>query len=86
MVGDAVPEHLRLAPISDEAFLAHFGEVLRKRRLRQVDLLREERDSDLAVPRLLLPSIQVNIRAGQFPEAEDNGVRYLRIPVKEKPA
>lgn len=44
--------------------------------------MREARDAGLAVPRLLLPSIQVNIRAGQFPEAEANGVRYLRIPVK----
>ncbi|OYW46075.1 MAG: MBL fold metallo-hydrolase [Sphingomonadales bacterium 32-68-7] len=45
--------------------------------------MREARDADLAVPRLLLPSIQVNIRAGRFPPAEANGVRYLRIPVKE---
>ena len=44
--------------------------------------MREARDAGLAVPRLLLPSIQVNIRAGRFPEAEDNGVSYLRIPVK----
>jgi len=44
--------------------------------------MRESRDEELAVPRLLLPSIQVNIRAGRFPEAEDNGVAYLRIPVK----
>jgi glyoxylase-like metal-dependent hydrolase (beta-lactamase superfamily II) len=44
--------------------------------------MREARDAGLAVPRLLLPSIQVNIRAGHFPEAEANGVRYLRIPVK----
>lgn len=44
--------------------------------------LREARDENLAVPRLLLPSIQVNIRAGRFPEAEDNGVQYLRIPIK----
>ncbi len=44
--------------------------------------MREARDADLAVPRLLLPSVQVNIRAGKFPEAEDNGVAYLRIPVK----
>ncbi|MBX7460074.1 MBL fold metallo-hydrolase [Qipengyuania huizhouensis] len=42
---------------------------------------REARDADLAVPRLLLPSVQVNIRAGKFPEAEANGVAYLRIPV-----
>ena len=46
--------------------------------------MREARDAALAVPRLLLPSIQVNIRAGRFPEAEDNGVRYLRIPIKVK--
>ena len=44
--------------------------------------MREARDATLAVPRLLLPSIQVNIRAGRFPPAEANGVSYLRIPVK----
>lgn len=46
--------------------------------------MREERDATLAVPKLLLPSVQVNIRAGHFPEAEENGVRFLRIPVKRK--
>lgn len=46
--------------------------------------MREARDAKLAVPRLLLPSIQVNIRAGRFPQAEANGVRYLVIPVKAK--
>jgi glyoxylase-like metal-dependent hydrolase (beta-lactamase superfamily II) len=45
---------------------------------------RTERDSKLATPMLLLPSIQVNIRAGRFPEAEQNGVRYLKIPVQMK--
>ena len=44
--------------------------------------MREARDATLAVPKLLLPSIQVNIRAGHFPEPEANGVRYLKIPVK----
>ena len=44
--------------------------------------MREARDATLAVPKLLLPSIQVNIRAGRFPEAADNGVSYLKIPVK----
>ncbi len=48
--------------------------------------MREARDARLAVPKLLLPSIQVNIRAGRFPEAESNGVRYLRIPVKGRGA
>jgi glyoxylase-like metal-dependent hydrolase (beta-lactamase superfamily II) len=47
---------------------------------------RTQRDAGLAAPTLLLPSIQVNIRAGRFPEAESNGVRYLRIPVKAKRA
>ncbi len=44
--------------------------------------MREARDATLAVPKLLLPSIQVNIRAGRFPPAEANGVHYLRVPVK----
>lgn len=44
--------------------------------------MREARDSRLAAPVLLLPSIQVNIRAGKFPPAEANGVRYLKVPVK----
>ena len=44
--------------------------------------MREKRDATLAAPVLLLPSIQVNIRAGKFPPAESNGVRYLKVPVK----
>ncbi len=44
--------------------------------------MREARDRKLATPLLLLPSIQVNIRAGKFPPAEANGVRYLKVPVK----
>jgi glyoxylase-like metal-dependent hydrolase (beta-lactamase superfamily II) len=47
--------------------------------------MRNARDGKLAAPTLLLPSIQVNIRAGRFPAAEENGVRYLRIPVKFAP-
>ncbi len=43
--------------------------------------LREARDATLAAPLLLLPSIQVNIRAGQFPPVEANGVSYLKIPI-----
>jgi glyoxylase-like metal-dependent hydrolase (beta-lactamase superfamily II) len=46
--------------------------------------MRTARDATLSAPTLLLPSIQVNIRAGRFPPAEANGVRYLRIPVKFK--
>lgn len=44
--------------------------------------MREARDATLAPPRLLLPSIQVNIRAGTLPAVQSNGVRYLQIPVR----
>jgi glyoxylase-like metal-dependent hydrolase (beta-lactamase superfamily II) len=44
--------------------------------------MRTSRDATLAAPLPLLPSIQVNIRAGKFPPAEANGVRYLKVPVK----
>lgn len=43
--------------------------------------MREGRDKELGMPNLLLPSIQVNVRAGQFPDPEDNDVRYLKIPL-----
>lgn len=43
--------------------------------------MRQQRDATLAAPTLLLPSIQVNIRAGRLPEAESNGVRYLKLPI-----
>lgn len=43
--------------------------------------LREARDATLAMPNLILPAVQVNIRAGALPEPEGNGVRYLKIPV-----
>lgn len=44
--------------------------------------MRQQRDATLAAPTLLLPSIQVNIRAGQLPRAESNGVHYLKIPIR----
>jgi hypothetical protein len=43
--------------------------------------LRTGRDATLPVPRLLLPAIQVNIRAGQLPPPEDNGTAYLKLPL-----
>lgn len=43
--------------------------------------MRSKRDATLAMPNLILPSVQVNIRAGELPPAEDNGVRYLKIPL-----
>jgi glyoxylase-like metal-dependent hydrolase (beta-lactamase superfamily II) len=47
--------------------------------------MRQARDAKLGTPELLLPSIQVNIRAGQFPPADANGVRYLKLPLKLAP-
>jgi glyoxylase-like metal-dependent hydrolase (beta-lactamase superfamily II) len=52
--------------ISEEAFVA----------------MREARDAKLDAPHLLMPSIQVNMRAGKLPPPDENGVRYLKIPVK----
>jgi glyoxylase-like metal-dependent hydrolase (beta-lactamase superfamily II) len=46
--------------------------------------MRQERDRSLCTPRLLIPSIQVNMRAGRFPPADSHGVRYLRVPVTLK--
>lgn len=43
--------------------------------------LRTKRDAQLAMPKLIIPSLQVNMRAGNMPDADDNGVRYLRVPV-----
>lgn len=43
--------------------------------------MREARDATLAMPKLILPSVQVNIRAGHFPEPEANGVSYLKLPL-----
>ena len=47
--------------------------------------LRTARDATLEVPMLILPSIQVNVRAGRLPPADDNGVAYLRIPLNALP-
>ena len=45
--------------------------------------MRTQRDATLAMPKLILPSIQVNMRGGHLPEPEDNGVRYLKLPVNQ---
>jgi len=47
--------------------------------------MRNARDATLKAPTLLLPSIQVNIRAGRFPKAQHNGVHYLLLPVRARP-
>lgn len=43
--------------------------------------MRSERDATLDMPRLILPSVQINMRAGAFPPPEDNGVSYLKLPL-----
>ena len=43
--------------------------------------LREERDQTLPMPKLMLLALQVNIRGGQLPEPESNGIRYLKLPL-----
>ncbi|MFM2099920.1 MAG: hypothetical protein RLZZ366_1459 [Pseudomonadota bacterium] len=43
--------------------------------------MRTARDATLGVPRLILPSVQINMRAGHLPAAEENGMRYLKIPL-----
>jgi glyoxylase-like metal-dependent hydrolase (beta-lactamase superfamily II) len=43
--------------------------------------MRQARDATLDMPALILPSLQVNVRAGQLPPPEDNGVSYLKIPL-----
>jgi len=43
--------------------------------------MRTTRDATLQMPTLILPSVQVNMRAGHFPEPEENNIRYLKIPI-----
>ena len=45
--------------------------------------MRTERDGTLPVPKLILPALQVNIRAGELPPPDDNGIRYLRLPLDQ---
>ncbi|HCN73057.1 MAG TPA: MBL fold metallo-hydrolase, partial [Pusillimonas sp.] len=45
--------------------------------------MRNKRDATLEMPNLILPSVQVNIRAGQTPPPENNGVSYLKIPLNQ---
>lgn len=55
----------------------HINESIKKEDFVQ---MRNQRDATLAMPKLILPSIQINMQAGQFPEPEENGIRYLKIP------
>ena len=45
--------------------------------------MRTQRDATLSMPKLIMPSLQVNIRAGHLPAPEDNGVRYLKLPIDQ---
>ena len=47
----------------------------------QFVVMRQARDATLGMPRLILPSIQVNMRGGHMPEPEDNGISYLKLPI-----
>lgn len=50
---------------------------------RKVDFveMRNRRDATLSMPKLILPAIQINMFAGKFPQPEDNGISYLKIPL-----
>lgn len=72
------------------AFESTIGEEKRKNIQLNAETAKEQfvqfrntRDKTLAAPRLLLPSVQVNIDAGMLPKAKENGLRYLKIPIKE---
>jgi hypothetical protein len=43
--------------------------------------MRQARDATLAMPKLIIPSLQINMRAGHMPEPEDNGLSYLKVPI-----
>lgn len=45
--------------------------------------MREKRDSTLAMPRLIIPSLQINMRAGQMPPPEEDGTSYLKVPLNK---
>ena len=45
--------------------------------------MRTERDAKLAAPKLILPALQVNIRAGELPPPDANNIRYMRLPLNQ---
>ena len=61
------------------------GNIHLRREIKQADFvrIREARDATLEMPTLILPSIQINIRAGELPDPEANGVRYLKLPLDQ---
>jgi len=61
-----------------KALNVHIGEG---RPMEEFVAMREERDAKLGMPRLILPSLQTNMRAGHLPEPEDNGKSYFKVPI-----
>ncbi len=61
-----------------KALNVHIGEG---RPMEDFVAMREARDANLGMPRLILPSLQTNMRAGHMPEPEDNGKRYFKVPI-----
>jgi len=61
-----------------KALNVHIGEG---RPMAEFVSMRQERDATLGMPRLILPSLQTNMRAGHFPEPEDNGQSYFKVPI-----
>ena len=61
-----------------KAMNVHIGEG---RPLEEFVSMRQARDAKLGMPRLILPSLQTNMRAGNLPEAEDNGTSYFKVPI-----
>ena len=61
-----------------KALNVHIGEG---RPIDEFVAMREARDSKLGMPKLILPSLQTNMRAGNMPEPEDNGQRYFKVPI-----
>ena len=70
-----------VAEVSLAAQMAHNAHLTRATSLQEYVALREARDATLAMPALVIPAVQVNIRAGELPPAADNGVHYLVVPV-----
>ena len=56
----------------------HFGDGTSREEFVRI---REERDSQLGMPKLIVPSLQINMRAGQMPEADESGGTFLKVPV-----
>ena len=60
---------------------AHNGHVRNGISEEEFVAMRTKRDASMDMPTLILPSVQVNMRAGHLPEPEANGTRYLKIPL-----